>query len=534
MPSDDSVAAGAARVRAKSRLLSCARMADADAAAVALGADLLELMENAGRAVADVVCDVLPGLGRVVVLCGPGHNGGDGYVAARLLAARGRSVVVGRLVGLNGAYLNGAGLNGEPQAARRPSDATAIMAHRFRGEIFTGLAPGMLEGAQLVVDALFGAGLSRPIEADSEAGRMFAAIAALGLPVVAVDVPSGLSGDNGDVRGVAMKATRTVTFFRRKPGHVLLPGRGLCGAVSVHDIGIPEAVLEVPLAPDGEDLTWANGPELWRHVMPTLETDGHKYGRGHAVVVSGGLEMSGAARLAARAALRTGAGLVTVAAPRTALAAHASQFNSIMLAGCETAEDLANLLEDVRKNALVIGPGLGVTDEAFKTVLIAAAAPVALVLDADALTLGGRSPAQFFEALQGQPGRAVVLTPHDGEFRRLFGDVPGSKLERARSAAAVAGAVVVLKGADTVIAAPDGRAAINENAPPWLATAGSGDVLSGMTGGLLAQGMDGFEAACAAVWLHGAAALRFGPGLISEDLIECLPFLLRGDADFTS
>jgi NAD(P)H-hydrate epimerase len=294
--------------------------------------------------------------------------------------------------------------------------------------------------------------------------------------------------------------------------------------------------------------TVRNTPALWREALPRPHLDAHKYTRGHAIVVSGPPDSTGAARLGARGALRVGAGLVTLVGSAAATAVNATQVTAVMVKALASETELGALLTDERRNAVLIGPGAGVGAATVEGVLAVLASPAAAVLDADALTsfapgeseapvkasgLGfvvrgsepGPGPEALFEAVKARQA-AVVLTPHEGEFRRLFGGVAGSKLERAREAARLSGAVVILKGPDTVIAAPDGRAAINDNAPPWLATAGSGDVLAGFVTGLLAQKMPAFEAACAAVWLHGACATAFGPGLIAEDLPEALPRVL--------
>jgi NAD(P)H-hydrate epimerase len=377
------------------------------------------------------------------------------------------------------------------------------MAARWEGPVE---AIAGMEGAGLIVDALFGAGLSRDFPAE-----LAHKINGAGVPVVAVDVPSGLDGATGRPRGAAVKAEVTVTFFRTKPGHVLMPGRALCGETVVADIGIPDSVLD------------AIGPQTFANVRPTLPDHSpaaHKYTRGHAVVVSGDRLHTGAARLAAEAALRIGAGLVTVAGNEAALAVHAAHLTAIMLSNL----DLGELLADRRKNAVCVGPAAGVGPATRNAVLAALASGAACVLDADALTSFADRPEDLFRSIAAGPGRAVVLTPHEGEFSRLFKDMPkdsASKYERARKAARKAGAIVVLKGPDTVIAAPTGRAVVNTNAPPWLATAGSGDVLAGMITALLAQGMRGFEAACAAVWLHGEAARRHGAGgLTAENLLD--------------
>jgi hydroxyethylthiazole kinase-like uncharacterized protein yjeF len=341
---------------------------------------------------------------------------------------------------------------------------------------------------------------------------------AAGVPIVSVDLPSGISGTTGAVMGDAVNASCTVTFFRKKPGHLLLPGRDRCGPVEVAQIGIAAAVL-ANIRPK----TWENGPALWGGRFPVPAASGHKYSRGHAVVVSGSQSHTGAARLAAMAALRGGAGLVTLASPRDALDINAAASLAVMVRPVDTAAELGTMLSDQRFNAVAIGPGAGVGDHTREMALTALAGPRGVVLDADALTSFADHAEDLFAAL-GRSGNAV-LTPHSGEFHRLFGkaletnpDAAASKLDAARAAAAMAGAVVVYKGADTVIAAPDGRAAINANAPPWLATAGTGDVLAGLVIGLLAQGMPSFEAAAAAAWIHGEAATAAGPGMISEDL----------------
>jgi NAD(P)H-hydrate epimerase len=502
-------------------LLTTTEMAAADRLAVDAGVPSLELMARAGEAVSEVAGTMI-GIGaRILVLAGPGNNGGDGFVAARRLLEQGYRVRLALL--------------GERSALK--GDA-AHFAARWPGPIEPVHAAGVRD-CDLVIDGLFGAGLSRPIE--GPAADVIAALNASGIPVLAIDVPSGLDGTTGSPTGPVVQATRTVTFFRRKPGHVLLPGRALCGPVTLADIGIPAGVLD-QIAPR----TFVNGPGLWAAALPAPRQDAHKYTRGHAVVVSGPAESTGAARLGARGALRIGAGLVTVASPRAAFPVNAAHLTAIMLKPFDVPEGLASVLADKRRNAVLIGPGCGVSRTTCRMVDIALASGAAIVLDADALTSftaqeqgsgadptplgflgatsasGHQGPTHLFEAIKADSARSVVLTPHDGEFQRLFGKLAGSRLERARLAAAKSGAVVVLKGADTCIAAPDGRAAINENAPPWLATAGSGDVLGGFITGLLAQGVPVFEAAAAGVWLHGASARSAGRGLIAEDLPEAL------------
>ena len=452
-------------------------------------------MQNAGAAVAAEITrrwSARP----VTVLCGPGNNGGDGFVVAVALAQAGWPVRVA-LLGALGTLRGDARLH----AARWGGGIEAV-------------SPAALEGAAVVVDALFGSGLDRPLEPvvlDTLADAV-----RRGLPIVAVDVPSGVLGDSGENLGAAA-AQCTVTFARKKPGHVLVPGRELCGDVIVADIGIPAVVLE-SLTID----TWENAPALWGARLPRPGSSGNKYVRGHALLY-GGYPMTGAARMAARAAARMGAGLTTIAVPEAALPVYAAALTSIMVRPLTLQEDLSQMLSDSRFTAVLIGPGAGVGDATRRAALQILASARPALLDADAITVFAADASALAAAIRGP----CVMTPHDGEFARVF-DAGGDKLQRARAAARQSGAVIVLKGPDTVVAAPDGRAIVNTNAPPSLATAGSGDVLGGMILGLLAQGMDAFFAAAAGVWMHGAAAAAFGPGLLAEDLPDLLPAVLRG------
>ena len=483
-------------------LLTSEEMGQADRLAMESGVPGLELMENAGRAVADEVAGRFPDASEVAVLCGPGNNGGDGFVAARHLLDKGYGVRLG--------------FKGDP--SRLPKDAAAV-AKAWTGPVEP-LSAALLSRAEIVVDALFGAGLARPIEGDFAA--LIETVNASGLPVVAVDVPSGVDGTTGAIKGVALRALATITFFRLKPGHLLLPGRELCGETRVADIGIPGSVLDI-IKPK----TFANEPGLWLPHFPWPTPQGHKYARGHAVVVSGPAFSTGAARLAAMGALRIGTGLVTVASPKDAVEVNASQLTAVMVRVADDSKELVELLSDERKNALLIGPGVGVGESTKAKVMAALASNAAIVLDADALTSFASSPDALFAAIR-RRAAPVALTPHEGEFARLFGQIgEGARLEAARAAAARSGAIVLLKGSDTVVAAPDGRASINATSSPWLATAGTGDVLAGMVLGLLAQRMDAFEAVSAAVWMHGRAAQLRAPGLISEDLPYMLPAVLR-------
>jgi ADP-dependent NAD(P)H-hydrate dehydratase / NAD(P)H-hydrate epimerase len=479
-------------------------MKRAEVAAIEAGIPGIELMRRAGRAVADAAELMAPRGARVLVAAGLGQNGGDGFVAATALAERGYGVSVALL--------------GRPD--RLTGDAV-IAARDWTGKVTT-VEDARFPDADLIVDALFGTGLARNLEgmARLTVERMDTA----GKPILAVDLPSGLDGESGEARGAVVKATRTVTFAARKPCHLLMPGRAYSGSVEVADIGIGADILAASASG-----IFANSPALWLGSLPKPGLASHKYDRGHTLVASGGATRTGAARLAAQAALRIGSGLVTVASPPEALGVNAAQLTAVMLRGCDGPEGLHAILKDERFNALVLGPALGVHAGTRAMVAVAVHALRRLVLDADALTSFEGLASELHQAFRHSP---TVLTPHDGEFRRLFGghpDIldPPSKIEKARRAAAYLGAVVVLKGPDTVIAAPDGRAAINENGTPYLATAGSGDTLCGIVAGLMAQGAPAFEAACAGVWIHAAAGASFGPGLIAEDLAGLLPGVLR-------
>lgn len=493
-------------------LLTPQEMGEADRRAIAAGPfDGYGLMLNAGQAVASQVLGRFPAAGHVHILCGPGNNGGDGYVVASILAQSGVAVSVWA--------------EGKP---RKGSDAEcAAAACPLQVEP---LSDFVADGDVLVIDALYGAGLTRPV--DGAAKVAIDRVTAAGLPVIAIDLPSGISGDSGKVLGAAFDAVLTVTFCRKKPGHLLLPGRQYCGEVHVADIGIGDDIVQ-----ELASKTLENLPSYWSELLPRLLQDTHKYRRGHVGVFSGGPAATGAARLSALAAARAGAGAVTMLSPASALEVNAAHLTSIILRKTESMEDVAEFLRERKPQALVFGPGLGAHPKVgrFLLELLAeagkAGAPTGMVVDADGLSSASLQAENFFAAIRRPGSPALVLTPHHGEFGRLFPQIAASdtsKLDMARQAAAAAKAVVVYKGPDTVIAAPDGRAAINSNGTPLLATAGSGDVLSGIIAALLAQGMPAFEAACAGVWIHAEAANTFGPGLIAEDLPLALLPVLRG------
>lgn len=472
-------------------ILTVAEMTAIDRAAVRAGTSTPVLMERAGQAVAQAVRQRFRRR-PVVVWCGPGDNGGDGYVAARHLRRHGWPVVV--------------------EAAYPPaSDACRWAASRWRGEV-RALSQNLCVDT-LYIDAIFGAGLSRPL--GGAVAALTRAVAQGAPTVVSVDMPSGVHGDTGrPVDGIALAAEVTVTFHRRKPGHVLIEGRKACGEIVVADIG---------LSGGASASLFENEPSLWRERYPWPAVDSHKHSRGRLSVVSGEAWNTGAARLSARGGLRIGAGAVTVLSPLSALAVNASHLEAIMLAPFDSDADLGAKAQ--KADAVIIGPAAGVGDATARNLRALAQTGAALVADADALTSFRGDPGELFACLD----RDDVLTPHPGEFERIFPGLLAKAPERitaAREAARLAGAVVLLKGADTVVAAPDGRAAVSLNGTPWLATAGSGDVLAGFIGGLLAQGMGSFEAACAGAWIHAECGALYGPGLIAEDLPNLAPQIL--------
>lgn len=510
-------------------ILTSAQMRAIERAAIDSGAVTgAGLMERAGAAVAAAALARLPGLagpgGRALVLCGPGNNGGDGYVIARHLHRRGWAVEVL-------AWGDPAAL---PPDARAMHDAWA----RLGGvEPLHVLGDGGPDGApDLIVDALFGTGLTRPLP--EKVGQVLTGIEdwcarrMLRPLVVAVDVPSGLDADTGQPLGRVLRAGLTVTFHAPKLGHYLGQGPAFCGDLVVADIGLPPRP-RFQQAPPGILRAALPDPRLLR------KRQGHKYDHGHVLVLAGGVGRGGAARLAARAALRVGAGLVTLAPPPAALIENAARLDAVMLAPLRDAAGLEAMLADPRLRALCLGPGLGLGAREAALVAAALAAPDpapeavlrrrAVVLDADALTLIARDP-----ALAAALHPDCILTPHAGEFARLAPDLAdvGSAVDRARALADRLGCVVLLKGAATVIAAPGGAgrlsAATHARAVPWLATAGAGDVLAGLIAGLAARGLHGLDAAAQGAALHVEAALRRGPGLIAEDLPEALPGVFRG------
>lgn len=482
-------------------LITPAEMAAIDLAAAQSGIDSFLLMRSAGLAVAAAALRLFPQAQRYVVLCGPGNNGGDGYVAASALSESGANVAVF-------AFGDPAALTGDAARARL----------LWAGVIdpLDSLSP---QGGDVIVDALFGAGLVRDLPEPVK--ETIESINGQGLPIIAVDLPTGVDGRTGQIRGAAFTASHTVTFMAKKPGHLLLPGRSLCGTLKVFDIGIPARMVRA----GGSGLR-INTPALWLDQAACLDASTHKFRRGHLVVFSGGARATGAARLSATAGLAAGAGLVTVASPKSALDINAAHLTAVMLKAVDDRKELRRWLEDNRLGAFVLGPGFGVGDRARDFALELCGR--ALVLDADGITSFQEHRSELFERLATAAGR-VVMTPHEGEFSRLFPEIARdeklSKIERAQAAARMSHATIVYKGADTVIAGTDGTVAVNANAPPSLATAGSGDVLAGIIGAHLAQGMPAFEAAAAGVWRHGVAGMKAGRGLTAETLVASIPSL---------
>ena len=477
-----------------SEIFTTKDMYRADRLAISVGMSSLSLMENAGRAVAKRIIDNWAP-GEVAIMCGKGNNGGDGFVIARYLSEAGWRVRLG-LYDKNGFKA----LCGD---AKKMSDGWSGDVHNLDARL--------LDGVSLIVDAIFGAGISRPVSGHVK--ELLQAADNSGVPIVAVDLPSGVNGDTGEILGFAPRCHSTVTFFRPKLGHFLGPGADKIGNLFVEDIGIPETLIS-----NFDCKVFHNKPESWGIDFPSPGPVTNKFDRGHLTIV-GGKKMTGAARLAARGGIRAGAGLVTIASPKKAVPIYALDWPEFIIKEVSNFTNLRIYIKTKKVSALVIGPGLGISSRARRLIINCVRVGLPVVLDADAISNFADEPNKLFnETLVGN----ALLTPHEGEFRRIF-NLKGSNLSRAIEAARLSGAIVLLKGAKTVIAAPDGRAAINDNAPPWLATAGSGDVLAGMIGAIVAQGLPSFESACMATWLHGAAANQIGPGLIASDLPSCLP-----------
>lgn len=484
-------------------LLTPEQMTRADQLAIKAGTPGITLMENAGHQVVRVIQKSFPETNRILVVCGTGNNGGDGFVAARLLREAGLEADT---------YIAGytTSITGDAKLALAKLDKKNLLAR----------LPD-IGSYDLVIDALLGAGLDRDV--DGKYAELIKLMNGAGKPIISVDLPSGIDGKTGVVRGVAIQASACVTFFRYKPGHILLPGRSHCGTLHLCQIGIHSDIVK-----SIEIEAVLNTQELWFGHYPQLNLTGHKYSRGHTLAISGDLTNAGASRLMAGAALRAGSGLVTLASPTDALVANASQLTSIMLREANSINDIYDILSDQRFNCVALGPGLPPAENTCELVEAVLKQDRITVLDAGGLSCFEKQPQRLFSAIKAKQS-VSVLTPHEGEFTRLFPyeSCSPSKIERARQAAVSSGAIIVLKGPDTVVASPDGQASVSNNAPPWLATAGSGDVLAGIIAGLLAQRMPAFEAVNSAVWLHGEAANLLGQGMISSNLDTGLQLAIK-------
>lgn len=479
-------------------VLTNSQMAEADKLTIEGGFDGYDLMCNAGESFVDTIVQSMV-FDHCFILCGPGNNGGDGFVIGKLLRDKGCMVTLASVIPVdqfNGDAAKAASEWGEDVVLFK--DVTGIAEHA------------------LVIDAVFGTGFSRKL--DDEVVRVFDLVREGGHAVVAVDIPSGIDGNSGQADPHTLEADMTITFFRKKLGHVLMPGMALCGDVNIRDIGIADEVIkETGLS------VHENEPQLWQTRIPFPALDQHKYHRGHAVVL-GGENLTGAARLSSEAAMRCGVGLCTVVTSVDAAPVYRAGAAHVMVESFDKRKEFADHIQDERRNSIIMGPGAGLEDkkELQEIILAALATKKAIVLDADALSCFEGEADILCKALH----EKAVLTPHEGEFYKLFGDLDGDKVKRAREATQKTGAVILLKGPDTVIAAPDHVPVVNNHASPYLATGGSGDVLSGMIGGFLAQGVNPFDAACIASWMHGEASLQLGAGMVSSDLIEIIPNIL--------
>ena len=460
---------------------------------VSSGTSFYTLMQTAGAAVyKEITKHFLPHV--TVVLCGPGNNGGDGYVVANLLEQAGWAVKVAT-----------------KSFSTHMSDFAIEHRNNYKGEVVD-LNAAALQNCDLVVDGLFGTGLTRSLSDDY--ATIVEMINESSIDCVAIDIPSGINTDTGEIMGTAIKAHTTVTFSYRKPGHLLMPGKAYTGKLICKPIGLAN------LKENDIHLT-VNRPSLWYEQLPAPRLTDHKYNRGH-LLVRGGEEMTGAARLAAASARRVGAGMVTLACAPSVRQIYALSAPGLITTTLDKENSFKTRLLEKPKSAALLGPGNGVTKETRMAVLDTLDTKTPCVLDSDALTVFQKDPQTLFDHITGP----CILTPHAGEFKRLF-DLSGDKVTQARKAAQISGAVVLFKGPDTVIAHPDGLVVVQDNAPPTLATAGTGDVLAGLISGLMAQGLSPFTAACIATWIHGEAASAFGLGLIAEDLIEAIPGIIK-------
>lgn len=514
------------------QVIDTTQMYAADAITIDKGISGIELITTAAQAVSKSIISKYR-FKNVVVVCGSGNNGSDGFAVASIL--------------LNAGYTVTVVFTGDERDFYNLSGDTKIAAMEWRGETLFANTDTTFDNADLIVDAMLGAGINRAPSA--RYAMLITLINKAKKTVISIDLPTGVCGDTGKIFASAVNANMTVTFFRKKPAHLLLPGKEHCGELVLCDIGIDASVLL-----DLKPVLYENNPALWLDRYPFPDAKTHKYKRGHALVMSGERYTTGAARLAAAAALRIGAGVVTLGSPTNAMDVNAMHLTEIMQVEIDDETTLSTLLQDRRFKSFTLGPGLGYGERAISYVCAALevnrSSACAIVLDADALSSFEQNPDVLFNAIK-TSNKPVVMTPHTGEFLRLFNMTArsldtelSSKVELTKQASAKSGAIIVYKGHDTVIACPDGTAVVNTNAPSWLATAGSGDVLAGTICGLLGQGLaleesnhqdsilTAFHLTCAAVWIHAQAANLFGIGLIAGDIHRTYPQVLSQLQDY--
>ena len=474
-------------------LLTNSQMSFVENQAIKSGKKSTELMENAGTAVVKLILKRYKNR-NISVLCGPGKNGGDGFVVARLLKEQGWNVRLGLT------------------SSQKDKDSIE-KAELWKGNIEP-LNESLLYGNPIIIDAMFGAGLKRKLT-----GIPLALVTKINnkkLDCIAIDIPSGIDGDSGKILGDAPKCKLTITFFCAKPGHFLMPSKSKVGEVIIEDIGISNSFLK-----QINVKTFLNTPELWKKKFPIPTYDTHKYKRGH-LLIAGAANMTGATHLASSSARRIGAGVVTIGAPSSSCDIYKlGAFGHIVLP-INNPGDWNNLLKNYKNTATLIGPGLGKIAFLKDVVIAALNSKKPVILDADGLNIFKNNPLQLFHSTN----RKHILTPHEGEFKKLF-NFKGNPISRVSRAAKKSGAIVLLKGSSTIIAHPNGKIIINDTGKPYLATAGSGDVLAGIIAGLITQGMNVFEAGCGGTWIHGRAAELFGPGLIAEDIPKLIPTILN-------
>ena len=476
----------------KQQIVTTQQMIESEACAIISGISELTLMENAGKAVAQYVEEHYNNNHTILILCGPGNNGGDGFVIARLLHNIGYKISIAHY-----------------KTDKISPNMKHMMDKAKNIEILDLLNDQINFDTDIIIDALFGTGISRAFSLT----KIVHYIANSPAKIIAVDIASGINSDTGEIMQNAIKADITITFAAKKLGHLLNPGKLYSGLVIAKDIGVDISTKYT---------AYENSPTLWN--IPHIEYESHKYSRGFAIINGGDIQCTGAARLAAKAAQRSGAGVVTLASPLNAAHIYHSSLMSVMVKQYDSEQSFTQILSDKRISSILLGPGNGVNSETKQKILTALKHITRCILDADALTVFQDDHELLFENIKDSQ---VVMTPHEGEFHKLFPTCTGDKVIRAFDAAKLSNSIIVLKGNDTIIASPSGHVAVNSNAPSTLATAGSGDVLAGIITGLSSTGLDLFDCACAATWIHAECANYFGIGLIAEDIIDMIPKVLQ-------